>query len=74
MAKPLKSTFTFKVVPGEKFGWEIEVFFFNFRSKGLEPISSSSQSTPRHLKVPFGFIESVELVDENYLNVRNQAV
>ena len=73
MAKPLKSTFTFKVVPGEKFGWEIEVFFFNFRSKVLEPISSSPQSTPRHLKVPFGFIESVELVDENYLNVRNQA-
>ena len=73
MAKPIKSTFTFKVVPGEKFGWEIETYFFNFKSKVLEPLSSSPQSTPRHLKVPFGFIESVELVDDNYLNVRNHA-
>ena len=43
----------------------------DFKTKVLEPVSSSPQS--RHLKVPFGIIESVELVDDNHLNVRNCA-
>ena len=70
-AKPLKSTFTFKLVPGETFQWEIEVFYFNFKSKDLEPLSSSPQTTPRDLKVSFGFLESVKFVDPQLLSVVN---
>ena len=70
-SKALKATFTFKVVQGEQFTWEIEVFFFNFKTKQLEPLSSSSQSTPRHLKIPFGFLKTVECVDTNLLSVIN---
>ena len=71
MSKALKSTFTFKVVQGEKFNWEVEVFYFNYKQKELEPLSSSSQSTPRHLKVPFGFVSSVECVDSSLISVKN---
>ena len=71
MSKALKATFTFKVVQGEQFTWEIEVFFFNFKTKQLEPLSSSSQSTPRHLKISFGFLKTVECVDTNLLSVIN---
>ena len=71
-SKPLKSTFTFKLVRGDEFKWEIECFFFNHKEKHLEPISSSSQTVARELKVPFGYIESVKCIDSNLLCISNK--
>jgi hypothetical protein len=71
MAKAMKSTYTFKLVPGENYRWEIEVFYFNFKSKDLEPLSSSPQTTPRDRKVSFGFLESVKFVDSKLWSVVN---
>ena len=71
-SKPLKSTFTFKLVRGDEFKWEIECFFFNHKEKHLEPISSSSQTVARELKVPFGYIEAVKCIDSNLLCISNK--
>ena len=39
LEKPIKSTFTFKVVPGDQFWLEIEILFFIFKSKVFEASS-----------------------------------
>jgi hypothetical protein len=71
MASVLKSSYTMKVVPGDEYEWEMEAFFHNFKTKELEPLSSSPHSTPRHLKQSFGFIEFMEQVDSEILKIVN---
>ena len=70
--KPLKCTYTFKLVRGDSYKWEIEIFFFNHGVGELEPLSSSSQTVARSCKVPFGFIESVTHLSTERLGVSNK--
>lgn len=71
LTKALKSTYTFKLVKGDQFKFEIEVFYYNFGTKELEPLSSSPQTTPRDRKISLGFLNSVKCVDTKYLCVDN---
>ena len=72
MAKVLKSSYTLKVVPGDEYEYEMEAFFYNYKTKELEQISSSPQTMPRDLKVPFGFVENVEEVDSKIMKLVNK--
>ena len=69
----VKSSFTFKVVAGQDFRWEIECFYGNQTTKLLEPLSSSSQSTPKLMKKRFGFIRSAISLDQETLQIENSA-
>ena len=51
MAKVSKSSYTLKVVPGEDYEYEVEAFFYNFKTKQMEQMSASPQTVPRDLKV-----------------------
>ena len=73
MTKVLKSSYTMKVVAGDDYEWEIEVFFFNNKSKLIEPVSPAPHSTPKHLKKSFGFIQSVVEVDSDILKIVNSS-
>ena len=66
-----KSIFTFKVVDGTSSKLEIESFIYNQKSKAVEPVSASSHSTPKHLKVPLGPLYSIDLVPEDKIEIKN---
>ena len=70
--KPLKCTYTFKLVHGEVYKWEVEVFFWNHGEKVLEPLSSSSQTVARGSKIPFGFIDTVTHLDSDLIGISNR--
>ena len=70
--KPLKCTYTFKLVHGEIYKWELEVFFWNHGEKVLEPLSSSSQTVARGSKIPFGFIDTVTHLDSDLIGISNR--
>ena len=69
--RQLKCSYTFKVVQGDLYKWEIEAFFYNFKEKIVERISSSPQTISREFKVPFGFIQSVRYENSNGLSITN---
>ena len=73
MTKVLKSSYTVKVVQGDDYEWEMEVFYFNHKSKQLEPVSPAPHSTPKSLKKPLGFLQSVVEVDSEILKVANSS-
>ena len=67
-----KAVYTFKVTPGKNSGaLEIECFYVNQKTNIVETISASSQSTPKHLKKPFGFIKDFLCISENVLEIVN---
>ena len=66
-----QSTFTFVVKPGSKFMFGLEAFYFNHKTHELEPMSSSSKSTPRALKKSFGAITEIVALDEEVFEIRN---
>ena len=49
----------------------LEAFYFNHKTHDLEPMSSSSKSTPRALKKPFGAITEIVALDEEVFEIRN---
>ena len=70
----VKSSYTFKVTPGvgnQKY--QIEGFFLNQKYGTLEPLSASSQPTPKHMKIPFGAITSFAHIDQNVMEVFNKS-
>ena len=67
-----KANYTFKTTPGKDQKFEMECFYVNQNTKILESISASSQSTPRHLKKHFGFIDSVTVIDSDTLEIENK--
>ena len=67
-----KANYTFKTTPGTVQKFEVECFYVNQNTKILESISASSKSTPRHLKKPFGFIDTVAVIDADTLEIMNK--
>ena len=62
----------FLLKPGNRYQFEIEACFFNTTSRGIEPISASSKSTPREKKLSFGPIEKFRKVDEEVIEIVNK--
>ena len=67
-----KSVYTFIVKEGLKYKNELEPFYFNQGQKVIEPMSASPNSKPKQLKVAFGPIQSVELVSDNMIEIKNK--
>jgi hypothetical protein len=67
----VKSSYTFKVMPGQTCKWQIECFYFNQSSKIIESISPCSQSTPKHLKRAFGPISAFHELDSETIEIEN---
>ena len=67
-----KSVYTFIVKEGLKYKNELEPFYFNQGLKVIEPMSASPNSKPKHLKVSFGPIQSVELIADNMIEIKNK--
>ena len=67
-----KSSFMFLLKPGEVYQFEIEPFFYNTTTKLLEPVSSSTKSTPRLKKVLFGPVQTITAVDEEVIEITNK--
>ena len=59
-----KSYYTFIVVEGEEFDYELSAFYLNQKTNALSEVSASPQNTPKHLKIKFGFIERCEQISE----------
>ena len=67
-----KSTYTFLVIDGYgDFEFEIEPVFLNTKTQLIELLSSSSRTTPRGNKKPFGPIEKFTMIDEKLIKIEN---
>ena len=66
-----QSSFTFVVKPGSSFMFELEPFYYNLKTKMLEPMSACSKSTPRSLKEPFGPIKDFAAIDSELFEIQN---
>ena len=69
----VRSCYTFKVIPAVHQKYQIEGFFWNQKTQCLEPLSASSQSTPRQMKIAFGKIISFSKLDDETLEISNEA-
>ena len=69
---PNKSSFMFFLKPGDVYQFEIEVFFFNNKTKTVEPMSASSKQTPRVNKVRFGPVMKFIKIDEETFEIVNK--
>ena len=67
----VKSAHTFFVTPGETSKWQVECFYYNQTSKVVESISPCTQSTPKHLKRPFGAIKTFQELDSETYEIEN---
>ena len=67
----VKSSYTFKVMPGTTSKWQVECVIFNQSTKIMEPISASPQSKPKYLKKIFGPIKSFSALDGETLEIEN---
>ena len=69
-----KSYYTFIVVEGEEFDYELSAFYLNQKTNALSEVSASPQNTPKHLKIKFGFIERWEQIsgDSKFFKIINK--
>ena len=69
-----KSYYTFIVVEGEEFDYELSAFYLNQKTNALSEVSASPQNTPKHLKIKFGFIERCEQIsgDSKFFKIINK--
>ena len=68
----LKSFYSFQVTSGVGGKTSVHALYKNQSTGAVLEVSSSSQQTPAHLKVPFGALKSLSKVDMNTIRLKNE--